>query len=149
LTDATNPLHATRPVPITHIALRARDLDASVAFYQRYAGLHLVHERADDGIRVAWLAWRERDPEFVIVLLEVPHEPVVEPGACDHMGFAVISREEIDRIAALARSEGILKLGPKDAGSVVGYIAMVRDPSGNTCEFSYGQSITPSETDSR
>ena len=90
MTETRNALHATQPSPLTHVALRTRDLDASIAFYRRYAGLHCVHERCDDGIRVAWLGWRERDPEFVIVLLEMPHERALEPAACDHLGFAAL-----------------------------------------------------------
>ena len=48
---------------------------------------------------------------------------------------------EGDRIAELAQQAGCLKYGPVDAGPIVGYIVMLRDPSGNTCEFSHGQSI--------
>ncbi len=134
-----------RVAPLTHVALRTMDMDASVSFYERYAGLARVHEREDEGIRVVWLSHKAVDPDLVIVLLEMPHERVLEPGACDHLGFAVESRDEVDRLAELARAEGILKLEPLDAGKVVGYITMVRDPSGNTCEFSHGQAIDPRE----
>jgi catechol 2,3-dioxygenase-like lactoylglutathione lyase family enzyme len=130
-----------KPAPMTHVALRTTDIAGSVDFYQRYAGLHIVHQREDDGIRVVWLSHRAQDPDFVIVLLEMPHEPLREPGATDHFGFAVSSRDEVDRLGELARAEGKLKLGPTYAGPIVGYFVMVRDPSGNTCEFSYGQSI--------
>ncbi len=129
--------------PLTHIALRTRDLDASISFYERYAGFVRVHEREDEGIRVVWMSHRENDPDLVIVLLQMPHERVLEPAPCDHLGFAAESREEIDRLGELGRQEGILKLAPRDAGPVVGYITMLRDPSGNTCEFSFGQSIDP------
>ena len=81
----------------------------------------------------------------MIVVLAMPHEPFLEPSATDHFGFAVSSREDVDRIAELARAEGTLKWGPTDAGPIVGYFVMVRDPSGNTCEFSYGQPINPRE----
>ena len=63
----------------------------------------------------------------------------------DHFGFDVASREDVDRIADLAKSEGILKYGPVHAGPIVGYFVMVRDPSGNTCEFSHGQPIRPAD----
>ena len=133
----------SRPARMTHVAVRASDIDQSVAFYERYAGLMPVHEREDDGIRVVWLSHMREDPDFVVVLLAMPHEPMREPAATDHFGFDVGSRVEVDRIAALARDEGILKFGPVDAGPIVGYFAMVRDPSGNTCEFSHGQPINP------
>ena len=132
-----------RPARMTHVAVRTRDIDASVAFYERYAGLHLVHEREDDGIRVRWLSHTQSDPDFVVVLLEMTHEPLPEPCATDHIGCAVGSRNEGDRIAGRARIEGKLKQAPIDAGPIVGYFTMVRDPSGNTCEFSYGQPINP------
>jgi catechol 2,3-dioxygenase-like lactoylglutathione lyase family enzyme len=132
-----------RPAPITHIAVRTRDVDASIDFYRRYAGFEIVHERVDDGIRVAWVSPQREDPDFAIVLLAMPHAEPVDPNPTDHFGFAVANREEVDRVAALAREEGRLKWGPVEAGPVVGYIALVRDPSGNVCEFSFGQSLRP------
>ncbi len=132
-----------RPARMTHVAIRAPEIDRSISFYERYAGLSRVHEREDEGIRVVWLSDRTEDPEFVLVLLAMPHERLHEPAPTDHFGFDVGSREEVDRIAALANQEGILKFGPVYAGPIVGYFAMVRDPSGNTCEFSVGQPINP------
>ncbi len=131
----------TRPARMTHVAVRTTRLNESVEFYRRYAALNVVHEREDDGISVAWLSHQTDNPEFVIVLLEMPHEESLEPAATDHFGFDVASREEVDSIAELAKSEGCLKYGPVYAGPVVGYIVMLRDPSGNTCEFSHGQSL--------
>jgi catechol 2,3-dioxygenase-like lactoylglutathione lyase family enzyme len=128
------------PATLTHVAIRTTDLASSVDFYRRYAGLEPVHERTDQGIRVAWLAGR-LDPDFAIVLLEMPYERPPEPGANDHLGFAVETRAEVDRVAELARADRCLKYGPADAGPIVGYIVLVRDPSGNTCEFSHGQSL--------
>jgi catechol 2,3-dioxygenase-like lactoylglutathione lyase family enzyme len=128
---------------MTHVAVRTRDIDASVDFYRRYAGLGIVHERNDGGIRVVWVSHRADDPDFVIVLLAMPHEETREPSPTDHFGFAVDSREVVDRIADLARAESRLKYGPVYAGPIVGYFCMVRDPSGNTCEFSHGQPIHP------
>jgi catechol 2,3-dioxygenase-like lactoylglutathione lyase family enzyme len=129
--------------PLTHVAVRTTDIEASISFYDRYAGFVRVHEREDEGIRVVWMSHRETNPDLVIVLLDMPHERALEPPPCDHLGFAVESREEVDRLAELARQEGILKLAPRDAGKVVGYLTMMRDPSGNTCEFSFGQPIDP------
>ncbi len=128
-----------QPARMTHVAIRTTRMQESLDFYQRYAALRIVHEREDDGIHVAWLSHQSEDPDFVIVLLEMPHESPPEPNATDHFGFDVSSRKEVDEIAALARCEGRLKYGPTDAGPIVGYLVMVRDPSGNTCEFSHGQ----------
>ena len=60
---------------LTHIALRAQDLDASIDFYHRYAGLVVVHDRVDADTRVVWLAEVEEDPPFVIVLMDMRAEP--------------------------------------------------------------------------
>ena len=38
---------------LTHVAFTVRDLDASLAFYAKYAGTAIVHRRAHDGIRSA------------------------------------------------------------------------------------------------
>ena len=129
--------------PMTHVAIRTSDLQASVAFYRKYAALHIVHERVDHDVSVAWLSDRAEDPVFVIVLLQLPHERPIDPCATDHLGFAVRSREDIDRIAKLGREDGSHKYGPAEGGPVVGYFVMLRDPSGVTCEFSYGQPINP------
>ena len=139
----SDSVELSRAARLTHVAIRAPDLDTSLDFYRRYAGLHVVHEREDEGIRVAWLSDRREDPDLVLVLLAMPHERMREPAATDHFGFDVASRAEVDRIGELAKTEGILKYGPGDAGPIVGYFVMVRDPSGNTCEFSHGQPINP------
>ena len=53
----------------THVALQVSDLDASLAFYERYAELVPVHRRtSDDGTRVAWISDLTRP--FVVVLIE-------------------------------------------------------------------------------
>lgn len=128
---------------LTHVALRTHDVEASVSFYQRYAGLQVVHRRVDAETHVVWLAARPKDPDLVIVLLGMPHGVNPDPAPMDHLGFAVASRKDVDRIAELARGEGRLRLGPSEGGPIVGYIVMLQDPSGNVCEFSHGQSIAP------
>lgn len=130
---------------LTHVAVRTTDVDEAIEFYRRYARLVPVHDRVDEGIRVVWVGPDPDDPPYVVVLLQMPFERPAEPGANDHYGFAVDSREEIDRIGELAKADGRLKYGPAEGGPIVGYFVMVRDPSGNTCEFSYGQPIHPKQ----
>ena len=129
---------------LTHIALRVRDLKRSVAFYEAFAGLVVCHERVDNGVHVVWLAERAEDPAFVFVLIPMPHSEGERPGV-HHFGFSVASRADVDAVAALARADGILREGPRDAGPVVGYFCIVEDPDGNWVEFSFGQSINPRE----
>ena len=132
------------PPRLTHIALRATDLSRSVAFYSKYAGLVVAHERDEDGTRVVWLAERATDPEFVFVLIPMAHTSGERPGV-HHFGFSVASRGAVDDIAATARADGVLREGPRDGGRVVGYFCIVEDPDRNWVEFSFGQSINPRE----
>jgi catechol 2,3-dioxygenase-like lactoylglutathione lyase family enzyme len=105
--------------------------------------LHVVHDRHDGSTRVVWLAERESDPSFVLVLFEVPAESDAGTTNLQHLGFAVASREDVDAAAAAARADGILAVEPAYAGPVVGYFCIVDDPDGNHVEFSYGQPINP------
>jgi catechol 2,3-dioxygenase-like lactoylglutathione lyase family enzyme len=134
---------AARP-RLTHIALRVRDLARTVAFYERYCRLVVCHEREDEGTRVVWLAERAEEPAFVFVLIPMAHTEVDRPGV-HHFGFSLGARSEVDEIAALARTNGVLREGPRDAGPIVGYFCIVEDPDGNWVEFSFGQPINPRE----
>jgi catechol 2,3-dioxygenase-like lactoylglutathione lyase family enzyme len=128
---------------LTHIALRSKNVQASIDFYARYAGLHVVHDRTDDGTRVVWLAEVPEDPSFVIVVMGMPSDGQLPVRPVDHLGFAVASRAEVDRVGELAREDDALVLAPVEYGGVVGYICEVADPDGNVCEFSHGQPIDP------
>lgn len=126
-------------VGATHIALTVTDLDASVAFYARYAAMRVVHERKDpNGSRVAWISDLTRP--FVLVLIQVARVDFRLAGF-NHVGVGCASREEVDRLAAQAQAEGCLALGPVDSGYPVGYWAFVRDPDGHQLELSYGQEV--------
>ena len=139
---------------LTHIALPVRDLDATLAFYERYTTLVNIHERFDPqtGLRSVWLA-NQRDvtadaARFVLVLIcgklptAVTGDIKEEYGflrSISHLGLSCESREAVDRIAAMAKEEGCLLLGPMYRNPVVGYICMVTDPDGNNIEFSVEQ----------
>jgi len=131
------------PAHLTHVALLVADVQRTVEFYERFAGLHLVHDRTDEGVRVVWLSEQAHDPEFVVVAIGVPPgEPTVPPHMA-HFGYDVPSRATVDEVAARADAEGLLVQAPTDAGPIVGYFCIVRDPDGNLVEFSHGQPINP------
>lgn len=131
-------MSATRTdVGATHIALTAADLDASIAFYARYAGMKVVHQRKDT-TRVAWISDLTRP--FVLVLIEVPRVESRLAGF-NHIGVGCASRDEVDRLCAQARADGCLALGPTDSGYPVGYWAFLRDPDGHQLEISFGQEV--------
>jgi lactoylglutathione lyase len=140
---------------LTHIALPVRNLQAMLDFYARYTTMKVIHERFDDetSLRTAWLA-NERDiteegARFVIVLIEgqVPRNVVGDAiqehygflTSFSHLGISVDTRDDVDRIAELAKEEGCLVLGPMYRNPIVGYICLVRDPDGNNIEFSVEQ----------
>src|SRR5437867_4228668 len=75
-----------------HLALRVRDPQASKRFYADCFEM-----------KVVW----EPDPDNVYLSSG--------PGALDHMGFIVDTREEVDRLAARFRERGVsLADGPRD-----------------------------------
>lgn len=128
-----------RDIGLTHVALPSQDIEASIAFYWRYARMEVVHRREGSAGRVVWLSDHTRP--FVIVLIE-QEERVENPlGPFAHLGVGCESREEVDRLCALAAAEGRLRLAPSDSGYPVGYFALLVDPDGHTLELSFGQEV--------
>lgn len=140
---------------LTHIALPVRNLDAQLAFYAKYTNMVSIFERVDPetNLRTAWIA-NQRDitdeaARFVIVLIEgsIPRDVVGDEmkeeytflTSFSHLGISVDTRDEVDRLAAMAKEDGVLVLGPMYRNAVVGYICLVRDPDGNNVEFSVEQ----------
>lgn len=128
---------------LTHVALFVRDVPRTIEFYRRFVGLHIVHDRTDNGTRVVWLSERDRDPDFVIVAITLPPGQFTTPPHLAHLGYAVESRAAVDEIASRATAAGVLEQAPVDAGPIVGYFCILRDPDGNLVEFSHGQPINP------
>jgi len=121
-------------IGLTHVALTAANLEASIAFYAKYARMQVVYQRPG----TIWLCDRTRP--FVIVFLEVPRvEHALRPLA--HLGVGCQDREEVDRLCDMARSEGCLIEAPVDLGPPIGYRGFMRDPDGHTLEVSFGQEI--------
>ena len=121
-------------IGLTHIALPVRSLDQSVAFYEAFANMHVVHSRPG----VVWVSDRTRP--FAIVLLETSGEihPLL-PMA--HLGVGVSSRVEVDRLCELAIQSNCLAREAEQMEPPVGYWALIRDPDGHTLEVSYGQDL--------
>ena len=147
----------TRPhTLLTHIALPVSNLDATLAFYAKYTTMEKIHERFDEEthMRSAWIANSEdktaTSARFVIVVMEgkLPSQITGDIKeeywflrSIAHLGISLDSRDDVDRIAAMAKEDGCLVLGPMYRNAVVGYICLVRDPDGNNVEFSVEQDL--------
>lgn len=149
---AANPnyrIHPTRQ-RWTHIALLVKDIDATIAWYEKFTHLSLLSRTEDGQGYGAWMADREQNLEspFVLVLAQFfegkdPFAPAKHGvlGPFAHIGIETISAEEVDRIAALGKEAGCLAFGPMQMPAPVGYICFLKDPDGNTVEFSYDQGV--------
>jgi catechol 2,3-dioxygenase-like lactoylglutathione lyase family enzyme len=121
--------------PFGHVDLRVADVAAAEAFYDALLPALGFTER-DLGER--WKVWATTD--------ELPwtaYFAVTESGAHaaneNRIAFAVGSREDVERVAGVARSAGALELtGPKEMPYGPGYYAIFfADPSGNRLEVYY------------
>jgi catechol 2,3-dioxygenase-like lactoylglutathione lyase family enzyme len=132
---------------LTHMALHVKDLDANISFYERFAGMSKIRywEDTETGMRTAWLRCIGSGERFVLVLLEgipkqfinaAPQPPI---GPLSHLGFALESREAVNKIAALGNEAGVLLIAPNYVSEIVGYLCYLIDPNGHSVEFSYGQ----------
>lgn len=123
----------------THLTLPVSDLDASVRFFIEECGLRPVRDRRAEGGTTVWLGPRPLAGEDAVFVLVLHRGEVKEP--LDHLGFQCDSRDAIAAIADRARASGTLVAGPRDYGGSVGYVVVVREPSGHLVEFTHGQPL--------
>lgn len=128
---------------ITHIALHVSRLQECIDFYRRFCRMEIVHERSAGEQGIVWLAEPGREKEFIFVLMSGGRDLHLPQNDYRHFGFAMESREAVDRIAEQARRERCLVWEPRDEPFPVGYYCGLRDPNGNYVEFSYGQPLGP------
>jgi len=133
----------------THIALRVRDIDATIEWYQAFTPLQLLDRRSDEFGHGAWLGEpASADRPFILVVAQffpetdpfkdAPQE-ILTPFA--HLGVELPTRAAIDETAALGEAAGCLSFPPKQMPPPIGYICMLRDPDGNMVEFSFDQGV--------
>lgn len=128
---------------LTHIALQVKDLEPCIEFYRQYCQLAVIHRRQSRTNQVVWMAEQGREQEFVMVLLQGGHKQRPRSDDFSHLGFAVASTGEVDRIASEAKKQGVLVWPPVQEPYPVGYYCGLVDPNGNYVEFSYGQPLGP------
>lgn len=137
----------------THIALPVTDLDRSIEFYTALTPLVVVARNVDDNGEGAWLSNPGQSlTPFVLVLAQflpevgarfgvTPGEPATTLAPFAHLGIELPAREDVDAVAAKARELGALEWEPREMAAHIGYICAVRDPDGNTIEFSHNQKV--------
>ena len=148
---AAQPSHSVGPKRSTwtHIALCVKDIDKSIALYERFTHLTLLQRGQDADGKNAWLGdSTQADSPFVLVLGQffeghdpfapAPHLPM---GPFAHIGIELPTKEAVDEVAARAKAEGCLGLGPVQLPKQIGYVCFIKDPDGNTVEFSYDQGV--------
>jgi catechol 2,3-dioxygenase-like lactoylglutathione lyase family enzyme len=90
---------------LRHLALNVRDPQASKRFYADCFGMAVVWEPDPDNVYLS----------SGLDNLALHRAAPAGPGALDHLGFIVDSREEVDRLAAAFREKGVtLAAEPRD-----------------------------------
>lgn len=144
---------SNKRVSFSHLAIPVLDVEKSIAFFEKYCQMKVIKRREDpvnvwlaDGIRPFQIALLASDPTDITDSDRDGHptdyhnaklaHPIV---ASAHIGFTCRSCSEVNRIAEMAKEEGILENGPCEEGWPGGYCAYVTDPNGHSIEFSYNQ----------
>lgn len=83
---------------LTHLALHVPDLDACIAFYTRFCGMRVFHERPGKGSRIVWMAEPGKEREFIFVIMPGGMDRSLAENDYSHFGFAMASREETQRL---------------------------------------------------
>ena len=133
----------------THMALRVKDIDATIEFYTDFTPMELIDKREDDIGYGAWLGHTDSpDNPFILVIAQFFPEtdpfkdaPAAVLAPFAHIGIEMPNRDDVDAIAERAKAEGILAMPPTDMPQPIGYICMVSDPDGNMVEFSHDQRV--------
>lgn len=116
---------------LTHIHLIVRDLDRSLAFYQRVFGLE---ERFREGRHLVFL--NTPASQDLITLNEEPSQARLAGvnGGVDHFGFRLASISDLDAAVAEVEAAGgmLIKRGEHAPGVPFAYI---RDPDGYVIEL--------------
>lgn len=130
----------------THVALPCADIEATIAWYERFTPLRLLDKRQDADGHGAWMGQPDMaDKPFVLVLVSFFRDqskgpqPTMAPFA--HLGIELTSRDEVDAVARRGEAEGCLSWPPREMPPPVGYICALVDPDGNVVEFSFDQGV--------
>ena len=133
----------------THLALCVKDISKTIAWYEEFTHLKLLVRGEDENGYNAWVGDESQaDSPFLLVLAQFfegkdPFAPVEHPelGPFAHIGIEVPTKEMVDELAAKGKEAGCLAFGPMQMPKQIGYICFLKDPDGNTVEFSFDQGV--------
>ncbi len=122
--------------PFQHVDLRVKDLETAIAFYPKLLPA-LGFAREDSSER--WNVWcaegKAPSAPWFAFTEEIEHRP-----NANRIAFWVESREEVDRLAAVAREAGANNVsGPRACPEYTPsyYAVFFEDPSGNPLEVCF------------
>ena len=148
MTEATYELHPAE-ARWTHVALRVKDIDATIAWYTKMTPLELIAKREDEDGFGAWLGMPgETNNPFLLVVAQFfdGHDPfAAAPHATlapfAHLGIELPNQADVDAMAERGEADGSLAMPATMMPPPIGYICMLTDPDGNTVEFSWDQGV--------
>lgn len=148
MSDSNYELHPAEP-RWTHIALRVKDIDATIDWYTEFTPLELIDRREDEQGYGAWLGMAgETNNPFILVLAQFFPEtdpfgkaPIATLAPFAHLGMELPTKEAVDAMAERGKEAGCLGMPPTMMPPPIGYITMLKDPDGNTVEFSWDQGV--------
>ncbi len=146
--EANYDLHPQEP-RWTHIALRVRNIDNTIAWYEEFTPLTLIDRREDEVGYGAWLGMPgATNNPFILVLAQFFEDqdpfaeaPIATLGPFAHLGIELPTKEDVDAIAEKTGEAGHLVRPPTMMPPPIGYICMAKDPDGNTVEYSWDQGV--------
>src|SRR5438874_873363 len=114
---------------LSHVGLRARDLDNQAAFYTERWGLDPIDEHGQE------MFLRAEGPEHHVLSLHTADGP-----GLDHFAFEVAHPDDIDRAAEIVNDLGLQVLVPPTQELEPGIARAIRfnDPEGNVVELVSG-----------
>jgi len=133
----------------THIALRVKDISATIEWYMENTPLSLITRREDESGYGAWLGHKDNpDSPFLLVLSQFfpDKDPFADApntvlGPFAHLGIELPSLESLREAAKKMEAADSLVMPVTEMPPPIGWIFMAKDPDGNTLEFSFDQGV--------
>ena len=146
--DPNHELRPTKPF-WTHIALHVNDISKTIEWYESFTHLSLLARGEDENGYNAWIGdSSQAESPFVLVLAQFfegkdPFAPAKHPvlGPFAHIGIELPTKQMVDDMAKRGEEADCLTFGPMQMPKQIGYICFLKDPDGNTVEFSYDQGV--------